>query len=42
MIDNAEVERSDGRSWLADGHGVVLERPPLTPNPPMDGVWEAC
>ena len=30
MIDNAEVERSDGRSWLADGHGVVLERPPLT------------
>ena len=30
MIDNAEVESSDGRSWLADGHGVVLERPPLT------------
>ena len=30
MIDNAEVENSDGRSWLADGHGVVLERPPLT------------
>ena len=30
MADSAEVESSDGRSWLADGHGVVLERPPLT------------
>ena len=30
MIDNAEMESSDGRSWLADGHGVVLDRPPLT------------
>ena len=30
MIDNAEIESSDGRSWRADGHGVVLDRPPLT------------
>ena len=30
MIDNAEMESSDGRSWLADGRGVILDRPPLT------------
>ncbi len=30
MADNAEIESSDGRSWLADGRGVVLNRPPLT------------
>ena len=30
MIDAAEIESSDGRSWLADGRGVVLDRPPLT------------
>ena len=30
MIDNAEIESSGGRSWLADGRGVVLDRPPLT------------
>ena len=30
MIDNAQIESSDGRSWQADGHGVVLDRPPLT------------
>ena len=31
MIDAAEIESSDGRSWLADGHGVVLERLTLPP-----------
>ena len=30
MIDAAEIESSDGRSRLADGRGVVLDRPPLT------------
>ena len=29
-IDNAEIASSDGRSWPADGHGEVLDRPPLT------------
>ena len=30
MADSAEITSSDGRLWLADGHGVVLDWPPLT------------
>ena len=30
MIDSAEITSSDGRSWLADGHGVVFDLSPLT------------
>ena len=30
MIDAAEIESSDGRSWLADGYGVVHHKHPLT------------
>ena len=30
MIDSAEIAGSDGHSWPTDGHGAVLDRPPLT------------
>ncbi len=30
LIDGAEIETSDGGSWLTEGYGTLLNRPPLT------------